>query len=236
MTAAPPSEARPLWVRALAVLVCVSLAWTPWALTWGDAFSDAATAGQAAGASARDKLPLPASTGQSVVVPANAGGNLGFGALFPGATSGSPADFSALYGDHAAVTIRGQTAQRDLLRDGSPTGVAYQALRASVDRSRPDWRLDPLWSQTDEVLDDFEAIAKTFADCTTETTFTNTTRETHIADYRTCDRLVDRGGSCSWYHDYQLPACGIPGLGQRCGTAGLLRRPMRAGGAVTGGR
>ena len=144
MTAAPPSEGRPLWVRALCVALCASLAWTPWALTWGDAFSAAAAAGQAAGTSARDGLPLPSSAGQSVVLPATAGGNLDFGALFPGSTAGSAADFSALYGNHAAVMISGQTAQRDLLNDGSPTGAAYQALRASVDRSRPDMRLDPL--------------------------------------------------------------------------------------------
>ena len=205
MTAAPPSEGRPLWVRTLSVALCASLAWTPWALTWGDAFSEAAAAGQASGASARELVPAPSTAGQSVVLPASAGGNLDFGALFPSSTLGSPADFSALYGNHAAVMISGQAAQRDLLNDGSPTGAAYQALRSSVDRSRPDMRLDPLWFQTDNLLDNFEAISRTFADCTTETTFTNSTRETHIPDYRTCDRLVDRGGSCSWYHDYELP-------------------------------
>ncbi len=102
----------------------MSLAWTPWALTWADAFSDAAAAGQAAGSSARELAPVPSTAGQSVVLPATAGGNLDFGALFPGSTGGSPADFTALYGNHAAVMISGQAAQRDLLNEGSPTGAA----------------------------------------------------------------------------------------------------------------
>jgi conjugal transfer mating pair stabilization protein TraN len=66
-------------------------------------------------------------------------------------------------------------------------------------------RNDPLWAQTDDVLDHFEAIAGTFGHCETETTFRNGTRETHVPDLRTCDRLAAQGGSCSWYHDYQLP-------------------------------
>lgn len=188
---------------ALTVSLCV--AWTPWALTWGDAFSDAAAAGRSAGAAAAAAVPLPTTADGSVVMPGSAGGNLSFGAVFPGSSGGDPADFAALYGHHEGVLIRGQQAQIDLRSSNSPTGEAYRAVRASVGRSHPDMRVDPLWAQTDYMLENFAAIPQLFSDCTTQTTFINSRRQTHIADYRTCNRLVEQGGICSWYHDYLLP-------------------------------
>jgi conjugal transfer mating pair stabilization protein TraN len=91
-----------------------------------------------------------------------------------------------------------------LLSDPSPSGNAYRTLRTTVDRSRPDMRRDPLWSQTDDVVARFADIAKTFADCSVATSFTNTTRAAHVPDNRTCDRLEDRGGACSVLHDYSI--------------------------------
>ena len=212
MTAArSPSERRApgagagRGTRLLAGVLCGLVAWTPWALTWGDAFADAARAGQQAGEGGRGAIALPATAGSNVVLPSAAGGSLSFGALFPGSTSGSPAEFSALYGNHTGTLIQGQAAQSALVSEDSPTGEAYRTLRAAVDRTRPDSRLDPLWAQTDDVLENFGAIARTFADCQTVTTFQNTTRQTHVADDRTCDRVVAQGGACSWYHDYRLP-------------------------------
>ena len=205
------SERRPDWVRALAALLCATLAWTPWALAWGDALHDAASAGQAAGEAARGALSWPSVDGAAAVMP---GGNLSFGTLFPGAERGSSATFSQVYGNDTLAVLKGQQAQSTLLSESAPHADAYRTLRASVERSRPDMRLDPLWSQTDDVLDNFEAIAETFAHCETLTTFTDSTRQTHVPDYRTCDRLADlTNATCtavrtfaanSFKHEFQL--------------------------------
>ena len=65
-------------------------------------------------------------------------------------------------------------------------------------------RQDPLWSQTDDVITHFAEISRTFADCSVNTRFNQGERRTHVPDYRTCDRLADRGGSCSVFHDYTI--------------------------------
>ena len=198
-----PSERYAFPVRVLTGLLCIALAWTPWALVWGDDFADAVDAGKETGREAAGALTLPSVSGDRLVMP---GGDLRLDALFPGAAGGDPARFSGLYGNHHGTLIQGQQAQGALITEGSATGEAYRTLRGSVERSRADMRIDPLWAQTDDVLDNFEDIAETFGHCETETTFDNGTREVHVPDLRTCDRLTPQGGSCSWYHDYELPA------------------------------
>ncbi len=205
MTAVPSSsDPRPLLVRALAAVLSAAVAWTPWAVTWADAISNAAAAGQAAGATARGALALPSVSGNAIVMPGGAGGDLSFQALFPGSAGGDPATFSQWYGDDDAVKGSGRNAQANLMHEQSTTGAAYRTVRGAVDRNRPDMRNDPLWSQTDHVLDHFDELAATFADCSTITTFSNSTRTTHVPDLQTCE-VVAKGGDCSWYHDYSLP-------------------------------
>ena len=189
---------------AIAVVLSAAVAWTPWAVVWADQISNAAAAGQAAGAAARGALALPSQDGNAIVMPGGTGGNLSFTTLFPGSAGGDPATFSQWYGDGNAVAGSGREAQANLMTEQSTTGAAYRTVRGAVDRSRPDMRNDPLWSQTDHVLDNFDDLASTFADCSTVTTFQNSTRKTHVEDLRTCE-VVAKGGNCSWYHDYSLP-------------------------------
>ena len=205
MTAVPSSsDRRPLLVRALAVVLSAAVAWTPWAVTWADPISNAAAAGQAAGAAARGALALPSQSGNAIVMPGGTGGDLSFTTLFPGSAGGDPATFSQWYGNDNAVAGNGRNAQANLMTEQSPSGAAYRTVRGAVDRSRPDRRNDPLWSQTDDVLDHFDELASTFADCSTVTTFKEGTRKTHVPDLRTCE-VVAKGGNCSWFHDYSLP-------------------------------
>jgi conjugal transfer mating pair stabilization protein TraN len=181
-------------VRALATALSLVLAWTPTARLWADVFADTGRAGQTAGRAIAGAIGIPTVSGDVLTL---FGGTarettVGIGELFPGAGAGSAADFSVLFGDSAAVVAAGQAAQASLLTDSSPTGQAYQTLRGSVVRTRPDRRADPLWAQTDAVLDDLGSLVAGFADCTTTTTFTTGERTVHVPDYRTCERLPEQ--------------------------------------------
>jgi conjugal transfer mating pair stabilization protein TraN len=94
---------------------------------------------------------------------------LDFDTVFRGSTGGNRANYTSLFGDDLGVVNAGRAAQTDLLLDDSATGAAYQTLRGSVDRSRPDMGNDPLWSQTNDVLDNFAELAASFADCSIDT-------------------------------------------------------------------
>jgi len=189
------------------LVLSVTTAWVPWALVWGDDFRAAAQAGQGVGTQARTDFAVPTTNGSTLrLFPGTAAGDVSYNSLFPGAQSANPSAFSALFGNHAGTLIQGQHAQATLLNDPAATGGAYRTLRATVDRSRPDMRLDPLWSQTDEVITNFAEISRTFADCALSTTFTTGERQAHVPEYRTCDRLEDHAGACSVFHDYTMIA------------------------------
>ncbi|EIC22803.1 hypothetical protein, partial [Thiorhodovibrio frisius] len=51
--------------------------------------------------------------------------------LFPGASAGSAADFSAFYGNAAGLGAQGQAVQADLLQTDSAHGSAFDSLHGS---------------------------------------------------------------------------------------------------------
>jgi hypothetical protein len=175
MTAARPSDGLTLRIdpygwpaRVLAGLLCVTTAWVPWALAWGDAMSEEVTLPEVSG----NTLTLfPGQPNET---------QLDFGELFPGSDGGDLADYTDLFGNDPAVVNAGQAAQSSLLTEESVTGDAYQGLRESVERPRPDLSNDLLWSQTDEVLDNFEALAASFADCSIQTELSEGERYAHM--------------------------------------------------------
>ena len=192
--------------RLLAGLLCVTTAWVPWMLAWGDAVSDAGRAAQGEGRALAGAVTLPQVDGNTLTLfPGQASQTqIDIGALFPGSSAGNLADYTSLFGNDLGTVNAGRASQEGLLLDDSATGSAYQALRGSVDRSRPDMRLDPLWSQTDDVLEHFETLAASFADCSLETRFSESERQTHVADHRTCERVVDYSGACEILHSYTV--------------------------------
>ena len=234
MTAARPSEALSLgferhgWpARVLAGLLCVTTAWVPWALAWGDAVSDAGRAAQGEGRALANGVTLPQVNGNSLTLfPGQANQTqLDFDAVFPGSAGGNRADYTNLFGNDLGVINAGRAAQTDLLLDDSATGAAYQTLRGSVDRSRPDMLNDPLWSQTDDVLDNFEDLAASFADCSIDTRFTEDERRTHVPDIHTCERVADYSGACDIRHAYtieQILENGSGGSFAACGDGCIL--------------
>ena len=201
-TAVRPSERSPSrcapWRRS-----CASpLAWTPWALAWGqDVMRANGLAGQAAGQAAAAGVAAPSLQGNALVLPG--GQTLDVQALFPD-SGGDAAAFSQWYGDDAAAVGNGRQAQGRLANEASPSGNAYRALQQSVGRDRPDRRNDPLWRQTDLVNDGLDDLARSFADCQNTIRFDQGERQVHIPDLRTCE-WVPEGGNCAWFHDYSLP-------------------------------
>lgn len=219
---------RQSWAaRLLAGLLCVTVAWVPWALAWGDAVSEAGCAAQAEGTALAEEVTLPEVSGSTLTLfPGEAEETqLDFGELFPGSDGGDLTDYTDLLGSDLGVVNAGQSAQSSLLTEDSATGGAYQGLRESVDRSHPDMGHDPLWSQTDEVLDNVEQLAASFADCSIQSEFTEGERFTHVPDYRTCERVVDYSGACEIGYEYRIEeifALGSGGTVASCGDGCLI--------------
>ncbi len=205
----------------------MTTAWVPWALAWGDAVSDAGRAAQGEGRALANGVTLPQVNGNTLTLfPGQANQTqLDFNAVFPGSGAGNRADYTTLFGNDLGVVNAGHAAQTDLLLDDSATGAAYQTLRGSVDRSRPDMRNDPLWSQTDDVLDNFEDLAASFADCSIDSRFTVGERRAHVPDIQTCERLARYSQSCDIRHEYsieQILENGSGGSFETCGNGCVL--------------
>jgi conjugal transfer mating pair stabilization protein TraN len=189
--------------------------------------SETGLAAQAEGTALAEEVILPEVDGSTITLfPGQAQETqLDFSELFPGSGGGDLADYTDLFGSDLEGVNAGQAAQNDLLTEDSATGDAYPGLRESVDRSHPDMTNDPLWSQTDEVLDNFEALAASFADCSIQTELTEDKRYTHVPDYRTCERVVDYSGACEIRHEYTIEEIfqlGAGGTFEPCGDGCVL--------------
>ena len=178
------------WGRRLfAGVLSLTVAWTPWAVVWGDDFLTAAHAGQATGTATATAMVVPETLGNSVQFPTRAGGPIAIESLFPGSSADASGPFSASFGDHAGTVAAGQNAQSALLSDPSSAGRAYRTLRDGVDRPHLDITSQAAWQPTDALASAIGTITKTFADCTLNAQFTDSTREVHVPDYRVCERV-----------------------------------------------
>ena len=177
------------------------LAWTPWALVWGDPLADAGRAGQGVGQAEAQAFVLPGFDGHTLSFE---GGSVTTEALFPGAAAGRGDEFSALYGQEHGLGARGRTAQSTLLGEDSGQAEAFQTLYGSVGLSGTDLSNDPVWSQTDAVITDMASLAERFADCEVTTRFETASRSVHLPEIETCQQ-VQQGGECIIRHHYDLP-------------------------------
>ena len=127
MTAVRPSEGRAfrlarrsLAVRALVALLCLTTAWVPWALVWGDALSDAGRAAQGEGRALAGAVTLPQVSGSTLTLfPGQANATAArLRRAFPRGCAGGSADYSALFGNDLGVVNAGRAAQRDLVTRG----------------------------------------------------------------------------------------------------------------------
>ena len=173
-----------------------------------DAITDAARQGQLFGQSISPSIDIFAVDRDSGEMTLNPGtGNelsLQKNDLFPNTgTGGSVSDYSNFYDDQYGLEEAGTNARGSLATDTGEWGQAYRVLTETNGLSRPNLGNDPIWGQTDDLLDNFDELADQYADCDVTETVTDGYIDSHIPDYKTCEKLTKPEGTCVAYHDYK---------------------------------
>jgi conjugal transfer mating pair stabilization protein TraN len=158
---------------------------------WADAVTDSAAQAQQLGRQVLQAFPdsQPHKTLQDI---------------FPDSGKASTITLEQVFGNDTATVQLGLEANARLKDEQSEEGEAYRTMIQSANRVSPDLSNDPMFRQADEVRSTsyMDAFNKFFSDCSKQEVFENATRDTHIAKYRTCERLVDQGGTVDFIHDY----------------------------------
>lgn len=113
------------------------------------------------------------------------------------------------YGSDSKTIIQGQLAQdkyeEKTLETAESSGErAYHVLKKSFATQKPDLTNDPMWNNTDNVLDNLTDIAKDFANCTLTTELISTGKDYHVPKYETCEKLPAIEDSFVIAHDYKV--------------------------------
>ncbi|CAI8818375.1 conjugal transfer mating pair stabilization protein TraN [Methylocaldum szegediense] len=199
---------HPVFAWPLVAVLNVAVAWTPFGLAYGDAFGEAARQGQATGRAVVEDFRFPDLNEPTGALTLNPGtgqeSTLPLKDLFPDSDQGNLNDLTGLYGDNAATVAAGLDAQTALKTEATHTGEAYRTVIHSARRAHPDLRKDPIWTKTEEVLDNHDLFAKTFADCTASTVFTEHEFEARLPDYKTCLRVPNPPSTCTATRNYTV--------------------------------
>jgi len=125
--------------------------------------------------------------------------------LFPDLTSGT-ASLEQVYGDDTKTVSQGLQANTRLKGEQTMDGEAYRTLIDSSKRTSPDLSNDPMFNTADKVREkDFmTGFKENFADCKRTDVFEEVQGSAHIANYKTCERVVDQGGNVKFKHDYKV--------------------------------
>ena len=197
------------FTRSLAMTLGITLAWTPFGVTWADALQAAGRDGQQTGQQLLGGFQFPVDTGTGTLK-LNPGTSqettININTLFPDASStgSSTTNISQLYGNNPGTMAAGLTAQTTLNGESSATGEAYRTLINNAHQSHPDLQNDALWTASDQVFANFTPWAKSFSDCTTTTTQTATTQMVQVPDYQLCLRQPTVPQSCSATHQVKV--------------------------------
>lgn len=171
---------------------------------WADNIAASASAGNAAAQEAMSAWSPPSVSGSSISY--GAGGekqSINISELFPGAgQSDGASDLSNLYGDDHGTLSAGASANTALNSENSMNGEAYRLLKNTAGQTRPDLNNDPLWTNSDKVIDNQEVFNKEFSDCKQITDTKQTTTTKHVSEMKTCERVADKSGSFTLKHDY----------------------------------
>ncbi len=197
------------FTRSLAMTLGITLAWTPFGVTWADALQAAGRDGQKTGQQLLGdfQFPVDTSTGTLKLNPGTSQeSTININTLFPGASStgSSTTNITQLYGNNPGTMAAGLTAQTTLNGESSATGEAYRTLINNAHQSHPDFQNDALWTASDQVFANFTPWAKSFSDCTTTTTQTATTQTVQVPDYQLCLRQPTVPQSCSATHQVKV--------------------------------
>ena len=197
------------FTRSLAMTLGITLAWTPFGVTWADALQAAGRDGQQTGQQLLGGFQFPIDTGTGTLK-LNPGtsqeSTININTLFPDASStgSSTTNITQLYGNNPGTMAAGLTAQTTLNGESSATGEAYRTLINNAHQSHPDLQNDALWTSSDQVFANFTPWAKSFSDCTTTTTQTATTQTVQVPDYQLCLRQPTVPQSCSATHQVKV--------------------------------
>lgn len=126
--------------------------------------------------------------------------------LFPDLVGGDVTELEDVYGDETSTLSLGIQANSRLKGEESMEGDAYRTLNGSLQKVSPDLSNDPLFNTADKVRDaDFMAgFKENFADCKRTDVFEEVTGSAHVANYKTCERVIDQGGNVEFIHDYKI--------------------------------
>ena len=124
----------------------------------------------------------------------------------------SPSEIDALrgiYDEASEMDSRGAAAKKDLyadsLQDDPSTleGNVYKVLtHMYYEIERPDMSDDSMFDTTNDILGNLEDIVAGLGDCSADTVLNEVTSKKHVPDYRTCNKVLDRSGTCTLHHYY----------------------------------
>jgi len=161
------------------------------------AWADAVSAGSAAATS----------VGKSIQSPFNGGAaSQTYQQIFPGTSGATTTDLQSVFGSDTDTLNTGVQANNRLKSEQSETGSAYRVLTDTKGRENPDMSRDPLFRSVDQIRTNgyMSEFKESFADCKKTDVFENTTKTAHVAKYKTCERIVDQGGTQEFVHDYKV--------------------------------
>ncbi|MDX1296763.1 MAG: conjugal transfer mating pair stabilization protein TraN [Pseudomonas sp.] len=126
--------------------------------------------------------------------------------LFPDLSGDSVKSLEDVYGDDSGTISAGIQANTRLEQESSMDGEAYRTLTNSRNQVAPDLSNDPMFNTADKVREEdfMTGFKENFADCKRTDIFESVQGEAHVANYKTCERVVDQGGNVEFTHDYKV--------------------------------
>lgn len=113
------------------------------------------------------------------------------------------------FGNDGQTLFQGQSAQNryeeKTLETAETSGeISYHLVKNSFARQKPDLSNDPVWQNTDNILENVSEIAKGFANCEIKKELIGNGKEYHVPKYETCEKLPAIEDSFQIFHDYEV--------------------------------
>lgn len=114
-----------------------------------------------------------------------------------------------IHDDGDEMSMQGTDKQESLYeyasRDEPKTleGNVYKILTEAYNLDKPDMSNDSIFDTTKELVENLEEIAEGLVNCEADTTLTEITNKKHVPEYKTCEKVLDRSGTCKLTHYYQ---------------------------------
>ena len=196
-----------LLTRGLSLVLCITLAWTPFGIAWADALQAAGNSGQQTGQQIVGgfQFPMPGNNNTLILNPNTPQqSSINLNTLFPDAQNNNNPNLNNLYGDNPATMNAGLNAQTTLNTENIVAGDAYRTLINNAHQSHPDLQHDPLWRSGDQVFANYTPWAQSFSDCSSTTTQTTVNRPVPVPDYQLCLRQPTIPQYCTATHSVAL--------------------------------